>query len=52
MLQSTTDFTIPQSYCNLYYKNIHGTVLKKTYFKKALNPFYINGDAYFTKNNE
>ena len=43
MLQTMVDFTIPKSYCNLYYQKLNGEVLFKSYKKKAQTKFYVNG---------
>ena len=46
MLQSISDFTIPKSHCRLFYINISGLVLTKTFFKHKGDQFYINGDVF------
>ena len=43
MLQAMVDFTIPKSYCNLYYQKLNGKVLWKSYYKNAKTKFYVNG---------
>jgi|ETNmetMinimDraft_26_1059896.scaffolds.fasta_scaffold04455_2 hypothetical protein len=45
MLQSITDFTIPNSYSHLFYKDPQGKVRTKTYFKASQDGYFINGDV-------
>jgi len=50
MLQSITDFTIPNSYAHLFYKDKNGKVWTKSYFKTSQEGYYINGDVYTNDN--
>ena len=43
MLKSIIDFTIPDSFCKVYYTNKNGKTVNKTYFKQT-GKFYVNGD--------
>lgn len=46
MLQIITDFTIPDSTCNLYYHKLNGQVWTKIFYKRSLEGFYISGDSF------
>lgn len=46
MLNCITDFTISDSYSHLYYENIKGEILTKSYYKHSKEGFFING--YFS----
>ena len=51
MLMSIIDFTIPDSCCNLFYKDLNGKFRTKTYKKTLKNNaeediFYVNGNVW------
>ena len=39
------DFTIPKSYCTLYYKDLQDKVLIKKYYNALGTKYFINGDV-------
>ena len=51
MLQALCDFTIPRSFCHLFYQNLEGKVFYKGFERHSGDGFYINGDIRNKKGN-
>ena len=45
MMKSITDFTIPQSYCTIFYQNMNGGILGKRFKRIFGKHYYVNGDV-------
>ena len=50
LLQTICDFTMPESFCTIFYKSINRKIYVKRYFKKSGNSYHINGDFWQLKN--
>ena len=43
MLISIVDYTIPKSFCHIYYQNRLGNIVNKSFFNDSGEGFFING---------